>query len=169
MSNRDAPTGRSPLRKLMGVQLVGTGSFLPDNVVTNEDLSSLGCDADWIVQRTGIRERRHAPPGMNTGEMSVIAAQRAMEAAQVDPNDIDLLLLATFTPDRLFPATATMVQDQLGLRCGAMDLAAACSGFVYALVTGMQFVATGGSKRALVIGTDTNSRVVDPLDKKIYP
>lgn len=169
MSESELATGRSPVRTLMGVQVAGTGSFVPDNVVTNEDLASLGCDAEWIIKRTGIRERRHAPPGINTGDMSVTAAERAMRAAGVAREDVDLLLLATFTPDRLFPATATMVQDQLGLNCGAMDLAAACSGFIYALVTGMQFVATGGSKCALVIGADTNSRVLDPTDKKIYP
>ena len=157
------------MRKLMGVQIVGTGSFVPDNVVTNADLASLGCDAEWIVKRTGIHERRHAPPEMCTSDMAVAAAQRAMQTAGVEPIDIDLLLLATFTPDRLMPATATAVQDKLGLQCGAMDLVAACSGFLYALVTGMQFVATGGSKRALVIGADTNSRVLDPTDKKIYP
>lgn len=169
MSVPESTTAASPIRQLTGVQIVGTGSFVPDNVVTNEDLISLGCDAEWIVQRTGIQERRHAPPGMGTGEMAIEAAQRAMDAAGVGPEDIDLLLLATFTPNRLMPATATMVQDRLGLRCGAMDLAAACSGFVYALVTGMQFVATGCSKRALVIGADTNSRVADPNDKKTYP
>ena len=157
------------MRKLMGVQIVGTGSFVPDNIVTNDDLASLGCDADWIVKRTGIRERRHAPPEMCTSDMAVAAAERAMDAAGVAPSEIDLLLLATFTPDRLMPATATTVQDKLGLQCGAMDLAAACSGFLYALTTGMQFVATGGSKRTLVIGADTNSRVLDPNDKNIYP
>ncbi len=169
MSVPEDTAAASPIRQLTGVQIVGTGSFVPDNVVTNEDLISLGCDADWIVQRTGIKERRHAPPGMGTGEMAIEAAKRAMDAANVGPEDIDLLLLATFTPNRLMPATATMVQNQLGLRCGAMDLAAACSGFVYGLVTGMQFVATGCSKRALVIGADTNSRVSDPNDKKTYP
>ena len=169
MSNQVDPKSKSPIRKLMGVQVVGTGSFLPDNVVTNEDLSSLGCDPEWIIKRTGIRERRHAPPEMNTSDMAVAAAQRAMEAAEVKPEDIDLLVLGTFTPDRLMPATATLVQDRLGVNCGAMDLAAACSGFVYALVTGMQFVATGGSRRALVIGADTNSRILDPEDKKTYP
>ncbi len=169
MSDSSASSYRSPMRKLMGVQIVGTGSFVPDNVVTNDDLASLGCDADWIVKRTGIRERRHAPPEMCTSDMAVAAAKRAMDAAGVVPADIDLLLLATFTPDRLMPATATKVQDQLGLQCGAMDLAAACSGFLYALVTGMQFVATGASKRTLVIGADTNSRVLDPTDKTIYP
>lgn len=155
--------------KLMGVQIVGTGSFLPDIVVTNGDLATLGCDADWIVKRTGIRQRRHAPPDMCTSDMAIAAGERAMKAAGVGPSEIDLLLLATFTPDRLMPATATTVQDQLGLQCGAMDLVAACSGFLYALVTGMQFIATGCSQRVLVIGADTNSRVLDPTDKKIYP
>ena len=160
---------RSPLCKLMGVQIVGTGRHLPEKVVTNEDLSSLGCDADWIIRRTGIRERRHAPLGASTSGMAVEAAKQAMDAAGVEPKEIDLLILATFTPDRLMPATATRVQDQLGLQCGAMDVVAACSGFLYALITGMQFVATGGSQRVLVIGADTNSRVLDPTDKKIFP
>lgn len=160
---------KSPLSQLLGVQIVGTGSFVPDKVVTNEDLISLGCDAEWILQRTGIRERRHVPAGMSTGDMAIEAAKQCLESADVHPADVDLLLLATFTPDRLFPATAPMVQDQLGLNCGAMDLAAACTGFVYALVTGMQFVATGSCKRVLVIGADANSRILDPTDKKTYP
>jgi len=169
MSDARTPSYQSPLRKLTGVQIIGTGSFLPDNVVTNADLASLGCDPEWIVQRTGIHERRHAPPEMTTSDMAFAAAQRCIEASGVDPAEIDLLILATFTPDRLLPATATTVQDKLGLRCGAMDLSAACSGFVYALITAMQFVATGNSKRALVIGADANSRVVDPKDKKTFP
>ncbi|NOY41863.1 MAG: ketoacyl-ACP synthase III [Planctomycetes bacterium] len=169
MNDRSKLASRAPLRKLTGVQIVGTGSFVPDNVVTNEDLASLGCDAEWIVQRTGIHERRHAPPGMSTGDMAVSAAERCIEASGVKRSEIDLLILATLSPDRLLPATATTVQDRLGLRCGAMDLSAACSGFVYALATGMQFVATGTSKRALVIGADTNSRVVNPNDPKTYP
>jgi 3-oxoacyl-[acyl-carrier-protein] synthase-3 len=106
---------------------------------------------------------------MSTGDMSLVAAERALEASGTRPDEIDLLLLATFTPDRLLPATATTVQDRLGLACGAVDLNAACSGFVYALVTGMQFVATGCCKRVLVIGADANSRVVDPADIKTYP
>src|SRR5688572_8257695 len=85
---------RSPLRRLTGVQIIGTGSFVPDNVVTNDALASLGCDADWIIQRTGIRERRHAPPEMSTSDMAVAAAERAIEAAGVDRSEIDLLLLA---------------------------------------------------------------------------
>ena len=169
MSDSSALSYQSPMRKVTGVQIVGTGSFVPDIIVTNGDLASLGCDADWIIKRTGIRERRHVPPEMSTGDMALVAAQRCIEASGIDRTEIDLLLLATFTPDRLMPATATMVQDKLGLNCGAMDIAAACSGFVYALITGMQYVATGGSRYALVIGADANSRVVDPADKKTYP
>ena len=169
MSDSRDSIATSPLRKLLGVQIIGSGSFLPDNVVTNADLASLGCDEQWIVKRTGIHQRRHVPEGMCTSDMAVEAARRAIDASGADPQEIDLLLLATFTPDRLMPATASAVQDQLGLRCGAIDINAACAGFAYALVTGMQFVAAGGSKRALVIGADANSRVVDPKDKKIFP
>jgi len=160
---------RSPLRRLTGVQIVGTGSYVPDQIVTNEALASLGCDADWIIQRTGIRERRHAPPQMSTSDMAVAAAEQCIKAAGVDRGEIDLVVLATLSPDYLLPATATAVQDRLGLNCAAMDLSAACAGFMYALVTGMQFVATGSSKMALVIGADTNSRVMDPADKKTFP
>jgi 3-oxoacyl-[acyl-carrier-protein] synthase-3 len=160
---------RSPLRRLTGVQIIGTGCFLPDNVVTNDDLASLGCDAEWIIQRTGIRERRHAPPEMSSGDMAVAAAERCLAAANIPREEIDLLVLATLSPDYLLPATAPAVQDRLGLNCAAMDVGAACAGFMYALVTGMQFVATGASKFALVIGSDTNSRVMNPADKKTYP
>src|SRR3954471_17624217 len=160
---------RSPLRRLTGVQIIGTGSFVPDNVVTNEDLASLGCDADWIIQRTGIRERRHAPPEMSTSDMAVAAAQRCIQAAELDPSRIDLLILGTLSPDYLLPATATAVQDRLGLNCPAMDVSAACAGFLYSMITGMQYVATGCSEFALVIGADTNSRVMNPDDKKTYP
>jgi 3-oxoacyl-[acyl-carrier-protein] synthase III len=160
---------RSPLRKLTGVQIVGTGSFLPDNIVTNEALASLGCDAEWIIQRTGIRERRHAPPEMTTSDMAVGAAERCLATGDVPRGEIDLLVLGTLSPDYLLPATAATVQNRLGLNCAAMDVSAACAGFMYALVTGMQYVATGCSKYALVIGADTNSRVMNPEDKKTYP
>src|SRR5262245_37366651 len=160
---------RSPVRRLTGVQVIGTGSFVPDQIVTNDALASLGCDADWIIQRTGIRERRHAPPEMSTGDMAVAAAERCLASCDVDRSEIDLLVLATLSPDYLLPATAPAVQDRLGLNCAAMDVGAACAGFMYALVTGMQYVATGASKYALVIGSDTNSRVMNPADKKTYP
>lgn len=169
MSVEIQPKSHSPVRKLTGVRIVGTGSFLPEKVVTNEDLAALGYDADWIVQRSGIRARRHAPPDMATSDMAMAAAERCIENSRVPREDIDLVLLATFTPDYLIPATACTVQNRLGLNCGAMDVSAACAGFLYALITGMQYVATGCSRAALVIGADTNSRVMNPEDKKTYP
>lgn len=169
MSDSFSAVGGAPVRSLSGVQIIGTGSFVPDTVVTNADLSSLGCDPEWIVQRTGIRERRHAPPGMTTSDMAIVAAERCLEAAKVDRAEVDLLIVGTMTPDRLLPAVATKVQTRLGLNCGAVDLNAACAGFTYALTTAMQFVATGCSKKALVIGADANSRMVDPTDLKTYP
>lgn len=167
----DAPQSlrRCRTHSLTGVKIAGTGSYVPDNVVTNEDLARLGCDADWIIQRTGIRERRHAPPGMATAAMSVKAAERAIEAAGIERDQIDHVLVGTFTPDYLVPQTASIVQNELGLNCAAMDLAAACAGFMYALTTGVQYVATGAARNVLVVGADTNSRVVNPDDKKTFP
>src|SRR5204863_9830976 len=128
-----------------------------------------GCDADWIIQRTGIRERRHAPLGVSTGDMALTAAERCIQSADIDRRKIDMLVLATLSPDYLLPATASALQDRLGLNCAAMDVSAACAGFLYAMITGMQYVATGCSEVALVIGADTNSRVMNPDDKKTYP
>lgn len=159
----------APIRGLMGVQIVGTGSCLPDNVVTNADLASLGCDADWIIKRTGIRERRHAPPDVSTGDLATEAGERCLAAAGVDRSEVDLVVLATCTPDRLVPATATTVQHRLGLHCGAFDLQAVCAGFTYALAAAMQFIATGCSRHVLVIGADVNSRITNPEDKKTFP
>jgi len=161
--------GRSILRKLCGVQVLATGSYVPDRIVENEELASLGCDADWILQRTGIRQRRHAPPGMATSDMALEAARRCIQRAGVSTSDIDLVIVGTFTPDVLVPSTACLIQDRLNLCAAAFDLQSACAGFMYALVTGMQFVATGNSRLALVIGADTNSRIVDREDVKIYP
>jgi 3-oxoacyl-[acyl-carrier-protein] synthase III len=153
----------------MGVQVVGVGAYAPDNVVRNEDLASLGCDPDWIVQRTGIVERRHAPEGIATSDMAAAAAEECIEDAGVDPADVDLVLFGTFTPDQLLPSTAVFVQEKLGLTAPAMDLHAACASFAFGLVTGAQFVATGCSKLVLVIGADCNSRVVNPKDVGTYP
>ena len=168
-SDVELQTKRSRIGSLMGVQVVGVGSSVPDNLIRNEDLGALGYDADWIVQRTGILERRHADPGVATSDLSVEAARQCIEYAGVDPQQIDLVLLGTYTPDQLMPATASLVQDQLGLRAPAMDLQAACASFIYAMITGMQFVATGCSRLALIIGADCNSRVVDPADERTFP
>jgi len=165
----DDLTKRSRMGHLMGVQVVGVGSYVPDNVIRNEDLTALGHDAEWIRQRTGILERRHAPPGVATSDMAVEAARRCIRHARVDPQDIDLVLLGTFTPDLLLPSTACLVQNRLGLCAPALDLQAACASFVFALWTGMQFVANGCNQLVLVIGADCNSRVLNPTDVRTYP
>lgn len=157
-------------RSLTGVQIVSCGSYVPDLVISNEQLQEeRGFDPDWIQQRTGILSRRYAPGDLATSDMAVEAARRAIDNAGVDPADIDLLIVGTFTPDFTCPSTACLVQDRLGLDCPAVDLQAACSGFMYSLVTGSQFVATGNSKLALIIGADTNSRIVDPKELKVAP
>jgi 3-oxoacyl-[acyl-carrier-protein] synthase III len=154
----------------MGVRVLGTGSYVPDAVVTNDHLHQrLGFDSDWIVKRTGILERRHALPHQATSDLCYEASIRCIEAARVDPKDIDLLLLATFSPDMSFPATACLVQDRMRLNCPAVDMQAACAGFMYALITGAAYVVSGASNLALIIGGDCNSRIVNPDDLKTYP
>ena len=160
---------RSRLRSLMGVKILSTGSFVPESEVTNEDLGELGYDADWILQRTGIKARRRAPEGMATSDMAIEAARSCIDRADINPHDIDLVVVATMTPDTPVPSTACIVQDQLNLCAPAMDVNAACAGFMYALVTGMQYVKTGTANLALVIGSDTNTRIVDPADRKTFP
>jgi len=155
---------------LLGIQVLSCGSYVPDRVVTNEDLqASAGFDPDWISQRSGIHERRYAADDQATSDLCIAAARKAIRRAGVDPQDIDLVLVGTFTPDFSFPSTACLVQDALGLDAGAVDMQAACAGFMYALATGAQYVATGNSKLALVIGGDCNSRVTDPTDQRTAP
>mgnify|MGYP001153116025 CR=1 FL=1 len=157
-------------RSLTGVQILGTGSYVPEDVVSNLDLQDrLGFDPEWIVNRTGIHQRHFAPPHQATSDLCVHAASRCLEDAGCDPADVDMLVLATFTPDMAFPATANLVQDRLKLNCAGFDVQAACAGFVFALVIGSQFVATGNSRRCLVVGGDCNSRVINPGDQKSYP
>ena len=155
---------------LLGVQILGSGRYLPETVVTNHDLlETHGFDPDWIVNRTGIHERRFAPPHQATSDLCAHAATRCLKASGCDPAEVDLLVVGTFTPDMCFPSTANLVQDRLRLNCAAFDIQAACSGFVHALVTAAQFVAAGTSRRALVIGGDCNSRVINPGDQKSFP
>ena len=157
-------------RSLLGVQVVSTGSYLPDQIVTNADLQQqFGYDPAWIEQRTGILSRRYAGPEQATSDLCIEAARRAIRNGRVDVRDIDLVVVGTFTPDFQCPTTANLVQEKLGIDAPAMDLHAACSGFVYALVTAAQYVATGNSRLALVIGGDCNSRIVNPLDQKVAP
>ena len=159
-----------PTRSLLGVQIIGSGSYLPDRVVTNADLQRThGFDPDWIVNRTGIHERRFAPEQMATSDLCAEAAARCLKVAGCEPSEVDLLVIGTMTPDMDFPSTACLVQDRMRLNCPAFDLQAACAGFMYALVTAAQFVAAGTSRRALVIGGDCNSRVINPGDQKSFP
>jgi len=146
-----------------GAVITGWGTALPDKVVTNDDLRASGLDTsdEWIVERTGIRERR---VGGSTASLSVLSGRAALDKAGVDPASIDALVLATTTPDRTVPASSPSVQTQLGLRCGAFDVNAACSGFTFALVVAHGLIAMG-SNRILVIGTDTLSRVIDWSDR----
>src|SRR3984957_1111980 len=170
MNEERIPSLRPACRRLTGVRVVGTGSYVPDGIVTNDHLHQrFGFDSDWIVKRTGILERRHALPHQATSDLCYQASRRCIEQAGVKASDIDMLLLATFTPDMSFPSTACLVQDQLKLNCPAVDLQAACAGFMYALITGAAYVASGASDMALIIGGDANSRVVNPNDIKTYP
>lgn len=164
------PRCAAPLRKLMGVEMLSTGSFVPPTIVSNQFLAdTLGFDADWIVQRTGIEARRHLAPELATSDMAIEAGKRCLAAANVRAEEVDLLVVATGTPDSVGVSTAGLVQAELGLCAPAMDVVAACSGFIYAMVTASQFIATGTARRALVIGADTMSRIINPRDMRTYP
>lgn len=147
--------------------ITGWGMYVPDQVLTNADLEQMVETSDeWIVSRTGIRERRLATSSDTTLAMSVHAARRAIDVAGIDPLDIDLIVLATVTPDKFMPSTASLLQTELGAhRAAAFDLAAACSGFVYALAVGSQFIQTGVHRNVLVIGTDALTRFIDFTDR----
>lgn len=162
-------SGRSPLATLTGVQILATGAYVPEMVIRNEDLAELGYDKEWILQRTGIRERRRAAPDQATSDLAYEAAVRCLQNANVPASEVDMIILATMTPDMATPSAACNVQTRLGAIAPAMDINAACSGFIYALVTGMQFVKTGCCRRVLVIGGDIMSRIIDPDDKKTFP
>ena len=145
----------------------GCGAYLPSRVMTNEELSKMvdTCDA-WITERTGIRERHIAADGELTSDLGLAAARQALERAEMDAQDIDLIVLATSTPDQTFPATATTIQAELGITLGAaFDVQAVCSGFVYGLATADNFLKCGQHKRALVIGAETFSRILDWEDR----
>ena len=148
-------------------RIVGTGSYLPERVLTNRDLEALVDTSDaWISERTGIRERRLAADGETTGDLALAAARQALDAATVEASDLDLIVLATATPDQIFPATACAVQDRLGANgCAAFDVQAVCSGFVYALDIVDKYVRAGGCQRALVIGAETFSRILNWDDR----
>jgi 3-oxoacyl-[acyl-carrier-protein] synthase III len=148
------------------VLFAGWGVALPERRLTNADLEQMVDTTDeWIVERSGIRERRIADPEESTASLGIDAGKAAIKHAGLGPEDIDLLVLSTATPEKPLPTTAAIVQDGIGLRCGAMDVNAACSGFVYALVTASAFLATGQYRNILVIGTETVSRIIDQQDR----
>jgi 3-oxoacyl-[acyl-carrier-protein] synthase-3 len=149
-------------------RIAGTGSYLPATVLTNEDLEKrIDTSDEWIFSRTGIRTRRVAAEGEATSDLGAQAARAAMESAGVGPEDIDLIVVATTTPDMVFPSTACVVQRKLGITRGAaFDVQAVCTGFVYALAIADKFIASAQHRRALVVGTEIFSRLLDWSDRR---
>lgn len=150
----------------MGVGIIGTGHYVPDNIVTNKDLEKIVDTTDeWIKSRTGIEERRIAKEE-ETSDMAFFAAENALKDAGITADEIDLILVATVTADTTFPSVACMIQDRLGAKnAAAMDLAAACAGFMYGLITGQQFIETKTYKKVLVVGVDKLSKITDWTDR----
>ncbi len=148
-------------------RIAGTGSYLPEKVVTNDDLAKVVDTSDeWILSRTGIRERRVVAEGQTTSDLGYQAALKAIEAAGVSVDEIDLIVVGTTTPDLIFPSTACLIQQKLGVRgCPAFDVNAACSGFVFALSVADQYLRSGAAKTALVVGAETLTRMVDWTDR----
>jgi 3-oxoacyl-[acyl-carrier-protein] synthase III len=150
-----------------GAAIAGWGAYAPERRVTNADLEATGLETSdqWIVERTGIRERRWAADGESTATMATEAAKIALKDAGVAPGEVDLVIVATATPDQIVPATSAFVSDALGLTCGSFDLGAACAGFAYALVVANGLIATGGASTVLIVGAETISRFIDPEDR----
>lgn len=149
-------------------RIIGTGGYLPEKILTNHDLAQMVDTSDeWVFSRTGIRERHIVAENQTTSDLAFQAAQSAIKMAGVDPQSIDLIIVATTTPDFVFPSTACILQEKLGIKSGgpAFDIQAVCSGFVYALATADQFIRGGQSKCALVVGAETFSRIMDWTDR----
>ena len=148
-------------------RITGTGSYLPENIVTNKDLEKMVDTTDqWIRERTGIERRHIAVEGQTTVDLAEQAARNAIDAAGTNAQDIDLIVFATSTPDKIFPSSACILQARLGIHgCPAFDIQAVCSGFVYALATAEKFIKTGNSKKALVIGAEVFSRIINWEDR----
>lgn len=152
----------------MFARVIGTGSYLPGNPVSNNDLAARGIDTndEWIVTRTGIRSRYLAEPGTTSSEMGLLAAQRALEMAGIAGSELDLIIVATSTPDFIFPSTACLIQGKLGNKgAAAFDVQAVCAGFTYALGIAEKFIRSGSHKKALVIGAEVFSRILDWQDR----
>ena len=155
------------MSKHIAAKITGTTAYVPPRVMSNFDLEKLVDTSDsWIQTRTGIRERHVVEPGMATSDLSTAAAKQLLECRGISPDEIDLIIVASVTPDMMFPATACLVQDKLGARhAWGFDLSAACSGFVYALTVGAQFVGAGTHKKVLVIGSDVMTSILDYKDR----
>lgn len=150
----------------MGARIAGVGGYLPSKVLANEDLArTLDTSHEWIVTRTGICQRHVAAEGEFTSHLAMEACRDALDDASLKASDIDLLILATTTPDHIFPATAVRVQHTLGAKGAAFDVAAVCGGFVFALATADAYIKTGQARRVLVVGAETMSRIVDWSDR----
>ncbi|MEK8132013.1 beta-ketoacyl-ACP synthase III [Paenibacillus filicis] len=149
------------------VGIIGTGKYVPDRVLTNRELESMvETNDEWIVTRTGIRERRLASSEQATSDLAYEASIRALEAAGVSPEELDLIIVATITPDMAFPSVSCLLQHRLGAKkAAAFDLSAACSGFIYGLANGSNFIATGVYKHVLVVGAECLSRITDYTDR----
>ncbi|MBP8266461.1 MAG: ketoacyl-ACP synthase III [Zoogloea sp.] len=154
---------------MIHARVIGTGSFLPGEPVSNNDLVARGIETsdEWIVDRTGIRARHLAAPDVTSSQLAYEACRRAIAAAGCQPSDIDLIIVATSTPDYIFPSTAALLQARLGIANGgaAFDLQAVCTGFAYALATAEKFIRSGSNKRALVVGSEVFSRILDWNDR----
>jgi 3-oxoacyl-[acyl-carrier-protein] synthase-3 len=155
------------MSKRIAAKITGVAGYVPPGVVTNFDLEKrVDTNDEWIRTRTGIRERHYADPGVASSHLGTEAARKLLEANDVNPEDIELIIVATVTPDMLFPATACLIQDRLGAKnAWGFDLSAACSGFAYALTIGAQFVHSGAHKKVLVIGTDVMTSILDFKDR----
>jgi 3-oxoacyl-[acyl-carrier-protein] synthase-3 len=152
---------------LSSVGIIGTGMYVPEKILTNADLEKIvETNDEWIVSRTGIRERHIAAPDQATSDLAYHAAMQALENAGMTADQLDLIVIATITPDTMFPSTACILQEKLGAKnAAAFDLSAACSGFVYSMATASSMIRTGMYKNALVIGADTLSRITDYTDR----
>jgi len=146
-------------------RIIGTGSYLPPRIITNIELEkTLDTTDEWITSRTGIKERR-VVDDQSTCDLAFEASRKALEMAEMKASEIDLVILATTTPDKIFPATATMLQDRIGASCPAFDIQAVCAGFVFALTTAQQYIENGVAKNILVVGSETMSKIVDWNDR----
>ncbi|WP_308639210.1 beta-ketoacyl-ACP synthase III [Paenibacillus silvisoli] len=153
--------------QLHPVGIIGTGKYVPERVLTNKDLEQMvETNDEWIVTRTGMRERRIAAPEQATSDLALHASKLALEAAGITAEELDLIVVATITPDMFFPSTACLLQEKLGAKkAAAFDLSAACSGFIYGLATASNMIATGMYKHVLVVGAETLSRITDYTDR----